>query len=321
MINAEDEIITINKNEFEQIINIVVSNQIESIISELKLNFEKRLELFSQFALQQLKEIYSLFTNVIDSYKIIPEIRSSSLSPRKQISYCSNCKEIFQRMNGYLCNRCDNFEICNSCFAKFRANPNIHEKSHNFRKINEISGGTIVSDKFYQIEINNRVKFYPLAHILIYGGNNKILNKHFPFKVTVTNKGLFDTPSFTFEIVTDNSMFSLQKTWVAGLKSQEKADVDLYFTINNGEYKEGNYEVEIIMKNSCQITPPFKVTIYIISYETYPNNLDKRASLFLNSLSSKNREKFNKESIIHIIKDLGLFCSNEMIYDAVDKKS
>lgn len=137
----------------------------------------------------------------------------------------------------------------------------------------------------------------------------------------MTNKGLFDIPSFSFKIITANSIFNLQKTWVAGLKSQEKPDVNLYFTINIGEYKEGNYEVEIIMKNFIQITPPFKVTIYIVSDEKYPNNLDKRASFFLYSLSSKNRKKYNNESIIHIIKELGLFCSNEMIYDAVDKKN
>lgn len=322
MINEEEEKITINKRELEQIINNAITHQIEFIISELKRNFEKRLELFTQFTLQQLTEIYSLFSNVINSYKVIPENRGSFL----KMSCCSNCKAIFQRINGYLCNRCDHFEICHSCFIQFKLNPNFHEKSHGFIKINEISGGTIVSDKYYQIEVKNRVESYPLAHILVYGKNKVILNKHFPFKITVINKDFIDTPSFTFEIITPNSIFSLQKTWVASLKSQEKAEVDLYFTINNGAYKEGNYEVDVIMKNSSQITCPFRVTIWIMSYEKYPKNFKARASYFLKSLSSKNKMKFNNDAIINdaiipIIKNLGLYCSNEMIYDEIEKKN
>ena len=123
MINEEEEKITINKRELEQIINNAITHQIEFIISELKRNFEKRLELFTQFTLQQLTEIYSLFSNVINSYKVIPENRGSFL----KMSCCSNCKAIFQRINGYLCNRCDHFEICHSCFIQFKLNPNFHE--------------------------------------------------------------------------------------------------------------------------------------------------------------------------------------------------
>ena len=71
MINEEEEKITINKRELEQIINNAITHQIEFIISELKRNFEKRLELFTQFTLQQLTEIYSLFSNVINIIRLL----------------------------------------------------------------------------------------------------------------------------------------------------------------------------------------------------------------------------------------------------------